>query len=763
MKCFTQHKNQDGYTFLELLIVVMIVGLLVAPLFALYRQYHAIQAQDVTVENVSTVTQALNFYKYSFGSYPCPAPLDVKRGEPGYGISTNCSDDVTVNANDCGGGNGNGYCVVEARRQVVSEFGGTINNQRVRRGAVPFVELGLTEQTAYDGYGSRLIYVVTEDLADPTTPFDQLAGGIDIVDQNGNSVIDSDPVSGSSDDPLSHYVIFSTGEDKLGGFNREGNVIGVCPADPALQNLNCRLPSVGGGPPMDAVFRSSLAQAGGGDGHMDDVVRYFSRSSDIDAWKYDDLTQNHIHLSLPPGTHELSIGVAGANDSDSEVNGAVRTSDDPATPDIEGRIISSVESNNLCDLSDDDCMNVLAIAGDNTVFYDLDGDGSSDSGVLCSDDPTKPYMRGLENNKPFCVNEFSAVCPYKSFFLGFDDEGRPKCEAIPCNPMDIWLCNDPDTEPSDFTLPLTEPNTWVMTPVRGTSRQERYACNSSGEWERRSDISPEDDIFDDGNYYDYVYGVCECNPLPPEGITTSVACPDHFSGSATATTTTINNTTCRRQTVTDIDEQCSCQPYVETQNVDCAVGTDSYVQERNVTCVDGAHDYSAPWVNSTADTCSCDSTITEEIPCEDYETGGPMIEETEISCSTGEVVSGPTITNPGVCVCNPGAPRTIIESCPAGKVGTGTQPGLIYSETYDCDTGTWVRDPVPVENCIAAPPGTYVWVRTGGLVSPNQASCGSDDDEGEDCTIPGQEGLCCRPSTGGVNKYQCTCQANPDP
>src|SRR5690606_26529289 len=84
---------------------------------------------------------------------------------------------------------------------------------RVVRGMVPFHALNLQESYAYDGYGSRIHYVVT---ASQTSADNFLREG------GAVSVIDSSGAAGTAQTQTNHFLVFSVGPDRAGGYSRDG-------------------------------------------------------------------------------------------------------------------------------------------------------------------------------------------------------------------------------------------------------------------------------------------------------------------------------------------------------------------------------------------------------------------------------------------------------------------------------------------------------------------------------------------------------------
>lgn len=765
-------QKQGGYSLVEMAIALMIIGLLVAPIFALYQKYLVIQAQETTQRNITAVIESINAYRFAYGQFPCPAPINVGPGETGYGISTDCSNvgeiGTTTPPNNWDANFG--YSVISAAQRdgavnifdsqgnnVQANASGLDDNIRVRRGAIPFVELGLSEETALDGYGNKIVYAVTEQLADPvfmatynaTTGLDpSFLGAINVEDENNRSLI-FDQDTANTTTPLTQYVVFSQGPDAQGAYRRDGVQIGGCPALQA-QTSNCNLTLA------EATFSNVAINTSGGAGQNDDVFRYYNRSQNVDAWQLSATNANDIHLKpqVPAAQQFLDIGTVGAQDSISEVQGAVLVEDVPGDAVVEGMFISTQLGNNICDDDGSDCINLNALMQpDIPTAQAASGAGES---ILCND-PALPFMNGVGNNDERCTNAFEVTCPPGSFILGFDNDGRPNCESLPCREATVQVCGD------DVIIPERDRGAVIWTAdvagVRGESRSVRYRCNNDAEWEIDASISANDDIFDDGNRGDGVEGVCVCNPVD---ASVPIGCPDtwrdkYTNNGATRRTRTTDNSLCSREVTDTVSTHCACKEHTVTRSPKCALGDGRYERERERGCNPDAY-WKTDWTITDSSSCGCSETESPTTPCKSYETGPGITQEYSVNCVTG--AKTPVGTPTGSCQCNDDATREHRDPCPSGEIGTGANPGIVYNEEYDCGSNVWVRDATPTEyNCEPIPSGTYIWVTTGSSVDVDSRA--GRPVAGDNCTIEGDNDVCMI-SASGVAARACRCLANPD-
>jgi prepilin-type N-terminal cleavage/methylation domain-containing protein len=249
-----KYNSSSGFTLIEIAIVMIIIGILIAGITSMFMAQIKKQNIEETLNKISVIDEAVQTYARVNGRYPCAAAFDAppdgaNAGGQVFGVEVDCAVAAVA-----------GETVAEA-----SDRGGPFGDIRI--GAVPTRTLNIPDQYAFDAWGRRITYAVTETLVNNAT-FDTTLGGISIVDSDAppNSVIQP-PNS-------AHYYIVSHGESGDGAVPRSGGVrLGCNPAD--LDSENCN---------DDSVFVETLI------------------SSD-NANFYDDLTTRQIAdiVSIPPG------------------------------------------------------------------------------------------------------------------------------------------------------------------------------------------------------------------------------------------------------------------------------------------------------------------------------------------------------------------------------------------------------------------------------------------------------------------------------
>ena len=214
-------KNEKGFTLIELAIVIVVSSLFLFTIFKALALYSETLAQEQTEENIDVLEASISRFFQQNGRYPCPARIDAVPGDADYGR------EALIGTTDCDHESFPGA----AAPFFNDDPSGDPLEDLLVIGSVPIHtiepcllqdlvecetrDLYLTEEALYDGWGNRLTYAVTKELADPTGNFQNSLGVIDIQDENQQSILE-EPYS-------AHYVLVSHGPNGRGAFNREGN------------------------------------------------------------------------------------------------------------------------------------------------------------------------------------------------------------------------------------------------------------------------------------------------------------------------------------------------------------------------------------------------------------------------------------------------------------------------------------------------------------------------------------------------------------
>ena len=157
-----------GYTLIESAIVLSVVGLLTASFFSAYTLYLQRKIQTTMETNATLVTSAMSNFLIQKGRLPCPARIDALRTDADYGVETQCDPAGVGYPAAVAGTFVGGLAFEDSLTEIDIDPSPTVANiviPKVRRGGIPFRTLALPEDMAFDGYGNRFSYAVTEPQA----------------------------------------------------------------------------------------------------------------------------------------------------------------------------------------------------------------------------------------------------------------------------------------------------------------------------------------------------------------------------------------------------------------------------------------------------------------------------------------------------------------------------------------------------------------------------------------------------------------------
>lgn len=171
-KTISRNKKSAGFSLIELAIIMTIVGLFVATAAQTYRLYQQETARGTNFDRKKTIEVALGRFMALNGRLPCPADPSLPIGHPDGGRENCRPNNVAYPTLAC---NATGsHCRVEGARSFVFPAPGTTvqgtipansGPDRVLRGGVPYLSLGLAPRDGYDAWGSMFTYAVTEMLS----------------------------------------------------------------------------------------------------------------------------------------------------------------------------------------------------------------------------------------------------------------------------------------------------------------------------------------------------------------------------------------------------------------------------------------------------------------------------------------------------------------------------------------------------------------------------------------------------------------------
>lgn len=387
--CNAINKNEFGFSLLELAIVLVLVGLVLAPAISLYQNYRIDKDWTETEENIDEVMNSIGGFRSVYSRYPCPASQTAIPGSLNYGL-----EDCSVHSP--------GTCI-----NGICTYSSNIAGQVVVVGALPFKIINIQESESYDKSLNRFTYAVTRGLTDSST-FSMSDGGIGIVDKTGASIIDP-PDRG-------HFVVLSHGSNKIGGYTRAGVQGFACASGTSLERENCD---------ADSVFLSGEIE-----NNFDDRIEFFSSVMTAE-WQTSANNIQEIHLK---NVNNFSVGATIATDLSNAEEFTVRSN-----AGYDGTIMASNNfySETLCEYGANglsDCFAPRLIAGFlNNGPIRLEAETTGGSGMSCY----KPslakdeYLVGIANGEPICSDEIFVSCPSGSFITGIDSDGNVVCNVAP--------------------------------------------------------------------------------------------------------------------------------------------------------------------------------------------------------------------------------------------------------------------------------------------------------------------------------------------
>lgn len=801
----TEFDNARGYTLVEVAIVIMIVGILLAPALSLYNRWMDRQEVEETELSISRVETSIANFLSMYGRYPCPAAMDAQPGDVDYGY-----EDCTATAP--------GVRTAVSFNTALASAG----NQSILIGSLPFRKLNLQEQNSYDAYGNRFSYAVTDILTDATT-FNLGEGGITIVDSTGANALEEPHTA--------HFAIVTHGENDDGAITRNGVMAGTCSG--LLDQENCD---------YDETFMKSDIR----NGYDDIIVQSTTRL--INEWQYTSPTSEDVVLS---NASMFGIGIEDSVELASASGLTVLESvANDAVIYVSG---GAFFSNEICDYDDTACFEALAIAGQI----------SESEGMDCVDGSGNPsFLVGVEDGGPVCENNIVFSCPAGEFFAGLNSDGElvcsgapaPGCAAVPnqatscgtsanlaaaadggysfiesgeCYMLNTFSSGTASSQATvtDLQNYIDSLNAGARTPQACPSDnlvRDNFECHA-GEWLSR-DAPSMPQTSSDGSYttgarthelWNYM-GSFPSNPDrtgQPEAETGGAGysigaardandcwcredyrlvqspCPTGSTGNQVQVQKyrcpqTRDSSSSWHTIYTDNTSYCTCAPYTDTTNRNCSAYyrvpgnamSGQVTRTFNNTCDAGGNIVTdpTPTIDTSACICPVRADTVSENDCpfgttnswshggENY-TGVASIDINTWNCPNGQgnPVSGAgdagswsTTNVPGpACVCDSSLTGTEILPCPTGYTGAGRQ----YLKEWDCSIPGW--EPQADWDLISDSCTACTWKRPS--TPPNQASSPNSSNEVSSggCTC-GQTGLCYEKAGSSLfdNYVGCQCQ-----
>ncbi len=421
-------KNQQGFSLVELAIVMIIFGLVVSTVFLGYTIFTSSQAKDKTLLAIDETKEALFEFQISRTSYPCPASLEAGPGDPNYGREVRRPPAAPAVIGECDYGLGTGVF----RTRGFRDTDGINGNDWILIGAVPFrtfidpdnndpsgdnaIYPDYIEKYGFDGWNRKLTYAVSETMTNPNT-FNDKNGVIDIIHENTLlGTLDTDPDASLTDRRgIAQLVILSHGPNGKGAYSRGGTRIENCAYSVEKQadidngvattrpdeTENCDF--------NDPYFLSALQNENKND-YYDDIVKFMIVSKN-NLWQY----SGKDDKGTPADTTDDVNKVTNTNGG----NVGIGTLDPLQRLHVEGDIQAyDVYSIEYCDSAGIDCMLPEAIAG-------------KLPNMTCPN-PGEVVIK-IEKNSVQCANPFAGAslagtCPPGTYLRGINAQTGIVCD-----------------------------------------------------------------------------------------------------------------------------------------------------------------------------------------------------------------------------------------------------------------------------------------------------------------------------------------------
>lgn len=669
-----------GYSLVEMAIAMVVVGLLIAPTADVYSNYLKQQKRQTTLENVQNVLTAIQSYRTANGVFPCPSGLNVPRGALTYGSAVNCTSTGPIAVNPA---TGNcdltptsptyGICVEQTQRADATGLAFSAFQKRVLVGGVPFRQMQIPEKQTYDGYGNRLVYVMTQSMGDLST-LSSLNGGITIQDPTGKSL--------TKPDDSAVFAVYSTGPDGVGGWTMEGAVHIPCTGAVGADVANCNLGFEGGAGTATAILVDGYESSPKDANHYDDYMMYFQSQPDP-LWRVvtgttniQDLTDKSVGIGVTTPTAGVQLDVAAAITAPVLSDGSANTDslivygyNAGAYNGNQGKALTD----QICDANGANCFDPIHIGG---TAPPPGSYAIGDPGMVC---PTGTYMAGVDgatvnvSGGADCY-PIPRTCPTGQVMNGIT-AGNPNCVTVPdtCAATDMGVCSTSVHLNTVIQGTVQPSSPATVNGALGGCRQVQWTCQAGGTWLQTTDVNPS-----------YCSFTTTCTPV---ACTCTTLHNSNFSNTAPSTCTKQSCTNCGGgSTISVVTDNCVCKsPTTTTQACPSPWTGGTRTRQTtysgaNCTATIGAWD-------QTGCTCSRPATQVTTISCPANTNSGTATRTCPLNPSTCTYLTGASCTDDySACVCVPPNPttRTIPASCPAG--GSGTQ-----NQTFDTTSCTWVN------------------------------------------------------------------------
>jgi prepilin-type N-terminal cleavage/methylation domain-containing protein len=247
------HKRRQGFTLLEMSIVLVIIGVILAGGAVTFGASIQQRQYNETKDKLTFLQKTLRDYWLTFGRLPCPADISTYNNLQTAGANNNFGKETTAT---------NGACT--GAQFVYNRDTGTTANcdysdsnhmNCTYGGMIPTKTLQLPDDYAFDGWGRRIFYAVDSDFI--TTSPVYSAAALPVTDDVTNSTSRIIVRTSNGDDKTSMgaYVVLSFGPNGHGAYSRYSSTTRLSAGSANANELqNCHCSAAGVSSTFNQVF-----------------------------------------------------------------------------------------------------------------------------------------------------------------------------------------------------------------------------------------------------------------------------------------------------------------------------------------------------------------------------------------------------------------------------------------------------------------------------------------------------------------------------
>lgn len=267
-------QRKRAYTLIEMSVVFLVLSVLITGGITIANSMMNDSKKQVTNQRLKVVYDAFGRFIAKHKRLPCPASLTLAKSELGYGQESS------------------GDCILKADEGIYSSN----DVQNIVYGMVPVHSLGLSDEYAEDGFGSKFSYVVNSHLTtkDDVDSYDSekilvsdsdYRQGFGLYRSSGDETLNITQISSGNSISDVAFAIISHGVNKNGAFSSDSSTQNSVIVNGDEYHNISRNPSGGIG---GAISRSSFGKMIDGKLHLiasniqgdsfDDIMIFKSRS-----------------------------------------------------------------------------------------------------------------------------------------------------------------------------------------------------------------------------------------------------------------------------------------------------------------------------------------------------------------------------------------------------------------------------------------------------------------------------------------------------